>query len=136
MKQLKSRVLCLGASIFLFACSTKTEKEKSNGDGNLNSGKTSAANTAVEAALNVPHEYRDWKLSDTFEPLPQLYIYRYTHAPSGLEVLLSPKPGIQVVAYVTSYNVGSRYAEPKPFRSLLKLCRNGEIRLTRIQVLI
>jgi len=110
MKQLKSKVLCAGIGFLLIACSSKTPNETSSASKTeVSSVKKSAPSASNESALQVPHEYRDWKLSDTFEPLPQLFIYRYTHAPSGLELLLSPKPGIQVVAYVTSYNVGSRY---------------------------
>jgi hypothetical protein len=38
-----------------------------------------------------------------------LKIHRYRSEKSGLELLLSPKPGIDVVAFVTAYKVGSRF---------------------------
>lgn len=80
-------------------------------------GSTKSANTQANSEVPTsgapvkapPHELGAWKLSDTFEPVAGLTVYRYFHEPSGLELLLSPKTGIEVVAYATSFNVGSRY---------------------------
>jgi zinc protease len=84
-------------AVSFLGCSTK----RSSNNANVESNGTHA----------VLHEYAHWKLTDTFEPVAGLKVYRYFHEPSGLEVLLSPKPGIDVVAFVTSYNVGSRFEQ-------------------------
>ena len=58
---------------------------------------------------DVPKNYKGFELVGAYEPVETLQVYRYHHKSSGLDVLLSPKPGINVAAYVTSFNVGSRF---------------------------
>jgi zinc protease len=57
----------------------------------------------------APAEYRDFRKVATLEPVPGLVIHHYRSAKSGLELIVCPKPGIDVVAIVTAYEVGSRY---------------------------
>ncbi len=57
----------------------------------------------------VPAEYKAFEKLETIEPVAGLRIYRYRSRTSGLELLLSPKPGIDAVAVVTAYKVGARY---------------------------
>jgi zinc protease len=57
----------------------------------------------------TPEGFRDFHKVATLEPVPGLLIHHYRHARSGLEVLISPKPGIDVAAVVTAYEVGSRF---------------------------
>jgi zinc protease len=57
----------------------------------------------------APERFRDFHKVATLEPVPGLLIHHYRHARSGLEVLISPKPGIGVAAVVTAYEVGSRF---------------------------
>jgi zinc protease len=57
----------------------------------------------------APAEFRDFHKVATLEPVPGLLIHHYRHARSGLEVLVSPKPGSDVAAVVTAYEVGSRF---------------------------
>ncbi len=90
--------LPLVLSLFLAtACSHKSNKN----DAIV----PSASGTESE----VPARYKSFTLAKTLEPLPGLKIYDYHHKKSGLEVFLVPQAGTKVVAYVTSYSVGSRY---------------------------
>jgi zinc protease len=57
----------------------------------------------------APAEYGSFQKVATLEPVPGLVIHRYRSKKSGLELLISPKPGTEVVAYVTAYKVGSRF---------------------------
>lgn len=57
----------------------------------------------------APDGFRDFHKVATLEPVPGLLIHHYRNARSGLEVLVSPKPGIDVAAVVTAYEVGSRF---------------------------
>jgi len=57
----------------------------------------------------APERFRDFHKVATLEPVPGLLIHHYRNARSGLEVLISPKPGIGVAAVVTAYEVGSRF---------------------------
>lgn len=70
------------------------------------SGPASSGRTASDAP---PAKYELFELKKTYTPLPGLNIYRYVHQKSGLEVLIRPEPGTDVVAFVTAYNVGSRF---------------------------
>jgi zinc protease len=63
----------------------------------------------VEPDTVVPKTFQDFEFQATLEPLPGLKIHRYRHRKSGLSVLLVPQRGSNVVAYVTAYNVGSRF---------------------------
>jgi zinc protease len=56
-----------------------------------------------------PADYKGFTKVATHEPQPGLAIHHYRHEKSGLEVLVSPKPGNGVVAFVTAYEVGSRW---------------------------
>jgi len=60
-------------------------------------------------AETAPAEHGSFHKIATLEPVPGLKIHRYRSEKSGLELLLSPKPGIDVVAFVTAYKVGSRF---------------------------
>jgi zinc protease len=57
----------------------------------------------------APEGFRDFHKVATLEPVPGLLIHHYRNSRSGLEVLVSPKPGIEVAAVVTAYEVGSRF---------------------------
>ncbi|MBP7843971.1 MAG: insulinase family protein [Proteobacteria bacterium] len=45
----------------------------------------------------------------TYEPYPGLPIHEYRHKSNGLRVFLIPRENTGAIAYVTSYNVGSRF---------------------------
>jgi len=77
--------------------------------GCSSSGGIAKNSTEIAAA---PENYQGFSLTKTYEPLDGLKIFHYTHAKSGLEILLSPRLGSNVVAYVTAYNVGSRFEMP------------------------
>ena len=57
----------------------------------------------------APAEYKGFERIATLEPQPGLAIHQYRHRKSGLELLVSTKPGSGVVAFVTAYKVGSRW---------------------------
>lgn len=57
----------------------------------------------------APAGFHDFHKVGTLEPVPGLLIHHYRHARSGLELLVSPKPGTDVAAVVTAYKVGSRF---------------------------
>ncbi len=61
---------------------------------------------------SAPKEYKSFVLEESFEPYPGIVVHRYEHALSGLKVLLNPKKGTGVVAYTTTYDVGSRHEAP------------------------
>ncbi len=50
-----------------------------------------------------------FKLLGEAEPFPGLKATTYEHLKSGLKIVLVPQEDVDVVAYVTSFNVGSRY---------------------------
>ncbi|MBS1986111.1 MAG: insulinase family protein [Bdellovibrionales bacterium] len=56
-----------------------------------------------------PPSVAAFEFKETLEPLPALKVHHYKNKQSGLDVFLVPQPGTGVVAYVTAYNVGSRY---------------------------
>lgn len=62
-----------------------------------------------ESSGAVPASFANFVRVASYEPLTGLSIHRYRDSKSGLEVLVSPKPGSEVVAFVTAYNVGSRF---------------------------
>jgi zinc protease len=87
---------CIGLALLLqglVACSTAPKAQK---DGSL-------------VQPQGPATYKGFTRVATLEPQPGLAIHHYRHAKSGLEVLVSPKPGSGVVALVTAYEVGSRW---------------------------
>lgn len=47
----------------------------------------------------------------SYEPYPGLVVSEYVHKTSGLRVFLVPQAKTEVVAYVTAYDVGSRFEE-------------------------
>lgn len=57
----------------------------------------------------APEGFRDFHKVATLEPVPGLLIHQYRNSRSGLEVVISPKPGSGVAAVVTAYEVGSRF---------------------------
>src|SRR4051812_39005244 len=57
------------------------------------------------AGPSVPVEYKGFRKVATIEAVPGLKIYRYRSEKSGLDLLLSPKPGIKAVAVVTAFKV-------------------------------
>jgi len=57
----------------------------------------------------APDGFRDFHKIATLEPVPGLLIHQYRSSRSGLEVVISPKPGSGVTAVVTAYDVGSRF---------------------------
>ena len=80
---------------FLTACSSKKNSP--------------AVDAPLASFTEVPDHYKSFDLVKTLEPLPGLKIYQYTNKKSGLDVFLVPQKGTKVIAYVTAYNVGSRY---------------------------
>jgi zinc protease len=80
----------LSALLLVAACSSKAPKDK-------------AEATAPKIKLSSISKVA------TYEPFPGLKIERYKLDKSGLDILLAPKPGTGAVAYVTAYNVGSRF---------------------------
>ncbi|HXC51788.1 MAG TPA: pitrilysin family protein [Candidatus Limnocylindrales bacterium] len=67
----------------------------------------SAHRTAGPAA--APSEYKGFHRIEVLEPVAGLSIYHYRNDASGLELLVSPKPGTGTVAIVTAYEVGARF---------------------------
>lgn len=61
------------------------------------------------SAGSAPETFEGFKRVAIHEPLPDLKIYEYQHEKSGLRILLQPRPETQVIAYVTAYDVGSRF---------------------------
>lgn len=59
----------------------------------------------------VPASFEGFKQVTGYEPLPGLKVYAYLHEASGLKVLVQPRAGTNVVAYVTAYDVGSRFED-------------------------
>jgi zinc protease len=57
----------------------------------------------------APDTYQGFRRVATHEPLTDLKIYEYIHEKSGLRILMEPRPNTQVLAYVTAYDVGSRF---------------------------
>lgn len=57
----------------------------------------------------APETFEGFRQVTVLEPLPDLKVYEYQHEASGLRVLLQPRPKSQVIAYVTTYDVGSRF---------------------------
>jgi zinc protease len=68
-----------------------------------------ALSCSTRKAGPAPESYEAFKRVAIHEPLPDLKIYEYVHEPSGLKILLQPRPGTQVIAYVTAFDVGSRF---------------------------
>ena len=64
------------------------------------------------ASTKAPKEYSGFVLKKQYEPFAGVKIYEYSHAGSGLKVLLESRPKSGVVAYVTAYDVGSRFEAP------------------------
>jgi zinc protease len=60
-------------------------------------------------ATASPAEYKGFQRVRVLEPVAGLSIFHYRHAASGLELLISPKPGTGTVAVVTAYKVGARF---------------------------
>jgi zinc protease len=58
-----------------------------------------------------PKEYQGFYLEKIYEPYPELKVFEYLHKKSGLRVILTPRPGTETVAYVTAFDVGSRFEE-------------------------
>ncbi|MEO5667124.1 MAG: pitrilysin family protein [Bdellovibrionota bacterium] len=57
----------------------------------------------------VPASFEGFKQIASYEPLPGLKVYEYLHEASGLKVLIQPRVDTDVIAYVTAYDVGSRF---------------------------
>ena len=70
---------------------------------------SSISKGGLSASSPAPAKYKGFQLVATLEPEPGLAIQHYRHEKSGIEVLVSPKPGSGVVAMVTAYEVGSRW---------------------------
>ena len=90
---------CIGLALLLqslVACSAAPTAQKAQKDSSL-------------VQPPGPATYKGFAQVATLEPQPGLAIHHYRHAKSGLEVLVSPKPGSGVVALVTAYEVGSRW---------------------------
>jgi zinc protease len=79
----------LGACLLVVGCSGKSPKS--------------------EATAAAPVTAGTFTRTASYEPLPGLHVQHYRDARSGLELLVSPQPGTDVVAFVTAYNVGSRF---------------------------
>lgn len=62
----------------------------------------------MTATSTPPKQYESFELKATLAPYEGLKVYRYAHK-SGLDVLLIPQPGSGAIAYVTAFNVGSRF---------------------------
>lgn len=88
-----TRALLAFALVGLAACSSKSSKSPDD----------------TSAPTGAPANFGNFTKTAMLEPLPGLKIFRYRDTKSGLEVLISPKPGTDVVALVTAYNVGSRF---------------------------
>ena len=56
--------------------------------------------------------FEGFKRITDYEPLAGLRVYEYFHEASGLRVLIQPRPKTGVVAFVTAYDVGSRFEAP------------------------
>lgn len=61
---------------------------------------------------SAPQEYKGFTHTNTFEPFEGITVHEYVHKRSGLKVLLESRPDTGVIAYVTAYNVGSRFEAP------------------------
>ena len=64
---------------------------------------------SLSGTKTAPASYQGFKQTEAYEPLPGLKVYSYIHEVSGLRVLIEPRPKSDVVAYVTAYDVGSRF---------------------------
>ena len=73
----------------------------------VSTGLAGCASVSRESA--PPATFEGFKQVSTYEPLPGLVVYSYLHEASGLRVLVQPRPDTAVVAYVTAYDVGSRF---------------------------
>ncbi|HVJ64315.1 MAG TPA: pitrilysin family protein [Bdellovibrionota bacterium] len=60
---------------------------------------------------DAPKQYKGFTLEKTYEPYPELKVFEYVHKKSGLHVVLTPRPGTETIAYVTAFDVGSRFEE-------------------------
>ena len=60
----------------------------------------------------APTSYNGFTLKNQYEPYKGIQIYEYEHDRSGMKVLLSEQKGSNVIAYVTAYDVGSRFEKP------------------------
>lgn len=60
----------------------------------------------------VPKQFQNLVLEESFEPYPGIVVHRYEDMMSGLNVLISPRPGSGVVAFTTTYDVGARLEQP------------------------
>lgn len=69
------------------------------------------ASSPRTANTEAPKDYKGFVLQKTYEPYPGLKVAQYEHTKSGMHVLLVPKPESEVIGYVTSYNVGSRFEQ-------------------------
>ncbi len=61
---------------------------------------------------SAPKEYKGFVYKNTFEPFPGIVVQEYLHVKSGLKVLLESRPKTGVIAYVTAFDVGSRFEAP------------------------
>lgn len=58
---------------------------------------------------SAPERHKGFVLKEQFEPYPGMQIFEYEHSQSGLKVFLNERPGSNVIAYVTAFDVGSRF---------------------------
>lgn len=63
------------------------------------------------ALADGPKEYKGFALKKIHEPYSGLKVWEYEHQKSGLRVILTPQKKSTVTAYVTAFNVGSRFEE-------------------------
>jgi zinc protease len=68
-----------------------------------------ASRRSGQAEGRVPEVYKDFRWIATMEPLPGLRVHQYEHVKSGLKLLINNQAGSGVVAFVTAYDVGSRF---------------------------
>lgn len=60
---------------------------------------------------SAPKDFKSFALQKSYEPYPGLKISEYVHKKSGMRVLLAPQAQMEIVAYVTAYDVGSRFED-------------------------
>ncbi len=58
-----------------------------------------------------PKEFKGFTLEKVYEPYPELKVWEYVHKKSGIHIILTPRPGTETVAYVTAFDVGSRFED-------------------------
>lgn len=60
---------------------------------------------------SAPQSHKGFVLKQQFEPYPGMQIFEYEHTQSGLKVFLNERRESNVIAYVTAYDVGSRFEQ-------------------------